>query len=348
MFFKNLIGAKRNLTMFLLALILFIAFLADLFFGSINIPISEIIKTIFTGKSSTPEWSVIIFDFRLPKALAAIFAGIALSVSGLQMQTIFRNPLAGPDVLGISSGSSLGVALVVLGMSSFFANQFATFLGNWAIVLAACIGAGATLTLILIVSSKVRDIMTILIIGIMIGAAISSVVSILQYFGSESMLKSFVVWTLGSLSHISNIQLLILGPCVFIGLFLSLLSIKRLDALLLGEKYAISMGLNVKQTRIIVFISTSILAGCTTAFCGPIAFIGIAVPHLSRVLFKTSKHGILIISSILIGSITLLICDIISQLPGSNLTIPINSVTALIGIPLVIWIIIRNKKQGLW
>jgi iron complex transport system permease protein len=341
-------GISRHVLIYLLLLLLVLFFLFDLFLGSTSIPFSEIIKTILTGHSSHPEWKIIVLDFRLPKALAAILAGIALSVSGLQMQTIFRNPLAGPDVLGISSGASLGVAILVLGMSGFFSSNISSVLGNWAIVLAACIGAAASLLLVLAVSSKVRDIMTILILGIMIGAAISSVVNILQYFGSESLLKSFVVWTMGSLGHISKMQLLVLFPCVLSGLVLSFLSVKRLNALLLGEKYATTLGLNIKFSRVLIFTSTSILAGSTTAFCGPVAFIGIAVPHLCRYIFKTSDHKILLFASMIVGAIVLLFCDMVSQLPGSDITIPLNSVTALMGIPVVVWIVIQNQKKNLW
>jgi iron complex transport system permease protein len=339
--------SKRVL--FYLLLFCFISlFVLDLFLGSVNISFPDIIKTLVTGHNSNHELEVVILDFRLPKALAAILAGIALSVSGLQMQTVFRNPLAGPDVLGISSGASLGVALLVLGLPSFFTSNISSILGNWALIIAACVGAAVTLFIILIISSRVRDIMTILILGIMIGAAISSVVSILQYFGSESLLKSFVVWTLGSLGNISKLQIGILSSCIALGLTLSFISVKKLDALLLGEKYAFTMGLNLKRTRLLIFISTSILAGSTTAFCGPIAFIGIAIPHICRIIFKTSEHRILLFATVIAGATILLLCDIISQLPGSNLTIPINSVTALIGIPIVIWIITRNRKQNQW
>jgi len=339
--------SKRVL--FYLLLFCFISlFVLDLFLGSVNISFPDIIKTLVTGHNSSHELEVVILDFRLPKALAAILAGIALSVSGLQMQTVFRNPLAGPDVLGISSGASLGVALLVLGLPSFFTSNISSILGNWALIIAACVGAAVTLFIILIISSRVRDIMTILILGIMIGAAISSVVSILQYFGSESLLKSFVVWTLGSLGNISKLQIGILSSCIALGLTISFMSVKKLDALLLGEKYAYTMGLNLKRTRLLIFISTSILAGSTTAFCGPIAFIGIAIPHICRIIFKTSEHRILLFATVIAGATILLLCDIISQLPGSNLTIPINSVTALIGIPIVIWIITRNRQQNRW
>ncbi len=339
---------SKSAIFYFLSFLLLLLFLLDLFLGSVNISFFEIAKSLVTGHSANKEWDIVIFDFRLPKALAAISAGIALSVSGLQMQTVFRNPLAGPDVLGINSGASLGVALLVLGMSLFSTAYFSSIFGNWVLIVAACIGAAASLFLILFVSSKVRDIMTILILGIMIGAAISSVVSILQYFGSESQLKSFVVWTLGSLGHVSMLQIGILGCCLTTGLLLSFISVKKLDALLLGEKYAVTMGMNIKATRMIVFLSTSILAGSITAFCGPIAFIGIAVPHICRLIFKTSEHKVLLLAAIIIGAAIMLICDIISQLPGSNLTLPINSITAFIGIPIVIWIITKNKSLNPW
>lgn len=338
----------RNRTIFIsLLLLFFIMFMFDLFLGSVNIPLSEIIRTFISGGNEKSEWSVIIFEFRLPKALAAILAGIALGVSGLLMQTLFRNPLAGPDILGVTSGASLGVAILVLGLPSFMTAITQSVAGNWAIILAACIGAIGSLLLVLFVSSKVRDIMVILILGIMIGAAISSVVNILQYFGNEYVLKSFVIWTFGSLGHINKTQLYVFAPCIVTGLLMALISVKKLDALLLGERYAVTMGLNLKATRTIIFISTGILAGSTAAFCGPIAFIGIAVPHICRMLFKTDKHMTILFGTIITGATVLLFCDIVSQLPGTNLTIPINSVTALIGIPIILWIIAHNYKRNL-
>lgn len=337
---------KISLLFYLLAVLLVFIFFLDLFLGSVNIPFLEILRALTTGHSSHHEWEIIIFDFRLPKALAAIMAGVALSVCGLQMQTVFRNFLAGPDVLGINSGASFGVALLVMGMSSFFNPLMIGIIGNWAVVIAACAGALITLLAILVISAKVRDIMTILIIGIMISFAITSIVSILQYFSNEALLKSFVVWTLGSLGHINKTQLTIMCPCVLSGLALSVISVKRLNALLLGENYAVTMGLRIKSTRLLIFASTSILAGSITAFCGPIAFIGIAVPHICRLIFKSSDHKILLFACSLVGAILLLLSDIISQLPGSNLTIPINSVTALLGIPVVVLIIVQNQKRN--
>lgn len=339
---------KSNFKTFLvwafLIIILFTLFVFDIFLGSVKIPFREIFHILFTGKSEYSEYSAIVLYFRIPKALTALFAGFALSVSGLQMQTIFKNPLAGPYVLGISAGASLGVAILVLGVSSFTViNQFGV-IGNWLIVIAAWIGSGLILFLILAISVRVKDIMTILILGIMFGSATTSIVSILQYFSSESMLKAFVIWTMGSLGGVSKSQLFVLIPSVSIGLIMAFLSVKMLNAMLVGENYAKSMGLNIKLSRFFVFFSTSLLAGSITAFCGPIGFIGIAVPHIARMIFKTANHKILLPGTMLIGGSVLLFSDMISQLPGKESSLPINSITALVGIPIVIWIIIRKQK----
>jgi len=329
--------------MFLFVLLV-VVLIADILIGTVNISIKDLFNIILLGDNTNINLNLILFDFRLPKALAAIIAGAALSVSGLQMQTVFRNPLAGPYVLGISSGASLGVALVVLSMSSVLGTAALGFSGNWLVVIAAWLGSAAVLLMIFIVSSRVRDIMTILILGIMFGSVIGAVVNILQYFSSESSLKSFVIWTMGSLSGITSSQLSVLIPSAIIGLILSFLSSKQLDVLLLGENYAKTLGVNIFRARFLIFVSTSILAGSVTAFCGPIGFIGIAVPHIAKILFKTSVHKYLIVGSALIGAVLMLVSDIISQLPQSGGSIPINSITALLGIPIIIWIILRNHK----
>ncbi len=322
------------------SLILF--FILDLFLGSVTIKPGDLIRSVFDGTTGTVD--TIVMKFRLPKAIAALIAGIALSISGLQMQTIFRNPMAGPYVLGISSGASLGVAFVILGLSPGFSPETINNLGNWSIVAAAWAGAGAVMILIMFISSRVKDILTVLILGMMLSGAISAIVSIMQYFSSETMLKAYVIWTMGSLGNLTASQLNVLLISCSIGLFISLASVKMLNALLLGESYAASMGLNVRLSRIIVFAGTSILTGSVTAFCGPIGFIGIAVPHIARIMFRTSDHKVLIPATILTGGSVMLLSDIISQLPGSDTVIPINSVTALIGIPVVIWVILRNRK----
>jgi iron complex transport system permease protein len=341
---KSVPARRQYLLLGFLFLLLVVAFFLDLFLGSVKIPFRNIINIFFDYSSEREEWTTIVLEFRLPKALTALLAGIALSISGLQMQTVFRNPLAGPYVLGISAGASLGVAILVLGFSSYFVLGNLQHLGNWAIVIAACLGSSLILLLIMTVSLRVSNIMTILILGIMFGSATTALVSILQYFSTESMLKAFIIWTMGSLGSVSDIQLNILMICVLLGSFTAFFSSKMLNALLLGEKYAKSIGLNIKLSRIIVFTSTSILAGSVTAFCGPIGFIGIAVPHIARMAFKTSDHQVLLAGTVVTGSLMLLISDVISQLPGYERILPINSVTALLGIPVIIWIIIRKRK----
>jgi iron complex transport system permease protein len=337
----------RSLT-FIILLVLFcialILFMLDLLIGPVSIPLKDTLKILFTGESVNSAWKTIIVDFRFPKATTALLAGMALSVSGLQMQTLFRNPLAGPYVLGISSGASLGVALVILGFAPLFDQGMVNPLGNWVRIFAAWIGSAAVLLLILAVSLRVRDIMTILILGILFGSATSAIINILQYFSHQTMLKAFVVWSMGNLGNVTNSQLLVLSITIAAGLLLAFFSGKMLNALLLGESYAKSMGLNVVLARTMVFISTSILAGSITAFCGPIGFIGIAVPHITRMVFKSADHRLLIPAVLIIGTIIMLISDILTQLPGSESTLPINSVTSLIGIPIVVWIIFRNQK----
>jgi len=327
-----------------LILLLIIFLILDIFFGSVSINPSQVLKALFTHTGSNYE--TIILKFRLPKAITALTVGIALSLSGLQMQTIFRNPMAGPDVLGLSSGASLGVAFVILGFSSNLSPENISGLGNWILVAASWAGAGAVMFLIMIISARVKDIMTILILGIMLSAGISAIVTIMQYFSNESMLKAYVIWTMGSLGNLTESQLSVLLISVAAGLILSLVSIKMMNALLIGENYARSIGLNIKLARFMIFTCTSILAGTVTAFCGPIGFIGIAVPHLARIVFKTSDNKILVPGTILIGGSMMLLSDIISQLPGSENVLPVNSVTSLIGIPIVIWIILRNRKYS--
>jgi len=339
---QKLKRGRAVLVFFLLSLLLMGLFVADISTGSSAVRFPVIIDMLFRGGNQ--ELMPILMNFRIPRALTALLAGVALSLSGLQMQTVFRNPLAGPYVLGISSGASLGVAILVLGISGGVGLQVIGFAGSWTMALAAWLGSAIVLLLIMIVSARVRDIMTVLILGIMFASAISAVVSILQYFSNETMLKAFVIWTMGSLGNLSWTQLKVLIISVFIGLVLGMFAIKKLDALLLGEDYATSLGLNVMSSRLIIFLSTSILAGSVTAFCGPIAFIGIAVPHIARLAFGSSSHRLLVPGSMLAGAVVMLAGDLVSQLPGSDRILPINSVTALIGIPVMVWIIIRKNR----
>ncbi len=334
----------RNTIFFILLLSLLILFLLDIFLGSVNIDAADIFKSLFSDNNELTE--TIIFKFRIPKAVTALFVGIALSVSGLQMQTAFRNPMAGPDVLGISSGASLGVAFVILGFSSGMSVESIAGFGNWLLVFAAWAGAGAVMILIMVISSRVKDILTILILGIMLSGGISAIVTIMQYFSNETMLKSYVIWTMGSLGNLTEGQLNVLVISVLAGVLLSFVSAKMLNAMLLGENYARTLGMNVRLSRILIFTGTSIMAGTVTAFCGPIGFIGVAVPHLARLLFKTSDHKVLIPGTLLTGGAVMLASDIISQLPGSDKVLPLNSVTSLIGIPIVIWILLKNRKYS--
>jgi iron complex transport system permease protein len=336
---------RTGLLFILLALLLLVLTIADLMTGAVKIPAFNVIGILSGTADHQQVWETILFDFRVPKMLTAILAGSALSVSGLQMQTIFRNPLAGPDVLGVSAGASLGVALVLLGLGDFFILHNLSYLGNWTQIISAWIGAGLVLLLIMFVSIRVRDIMTILILGILFGSAASAFVSILQYFSNQSVLKAFVIWSMGSLGNLTRIQLQVLAISLAIGFLLTLITLKVLNSFLLGETYSRSMGVNIRRTRLLVFISTSILSGSITAFCGPVAFIGIAVPHLARLLFGTANHHILVPASLLLGSELMLLADIVSQIPGSGILLPVNSVTALIGIPVVIWVIVYNRRM---
>ena len=328
----------------LLTVILILCFFLNISLGSVHIPFKSIFGSLF-GNIDHKTWQVIITDYRLPKAITAILVGSGLGISGLLMQTLFRNPLAGPFVLGITSGASLGVALVILG-SGLFGGLLATALvSKWSIVIAASLGSFMVLLAVLAVSNKVRDTMAILIIGLMFGSITASVVSVLSYFSSAEQLQQYIFWGFGSLSNLSWQELLIFFGIYSTGIVLSIASIKGLNSLLLGENYAKSLGLNLKQTRVIIILATSLIAGTITAFAGPIAFIGLAIPHLTRQIFKTSNHKILLPAVFLYGAILMLICDSIAQLPGSDYTLPINAITAIIGAPVIIWLLVRQRKM---
>lgn len=322
-------------------LLLFLSFLLNLSLGSVMIPFGEIVSGLFSGDWIKISWEQIILNYRLPKALVAIFAGIGLSLSGLQMQTFFRNPLAGPFVLGISSGAGLGVAILMLAGSAF---GFAlNGLNSWAIAFAGILGAGLVLSAVSLVAWKVKDSMTLLIVGLMFGSAVSAVISVLSFFSGAEALKLFTVWSMGSLGALAWSQVGILGVLIAIGCIPVFASIKSYNALLLGEAYAKSMGIRTEKMRWLMIGSTGILAGGITAFCGPIAFIGIAVPHLARIVWKSSDHRILFPASALIGAILLLLCDAAGQLPGFASTLPINAVTSLVGAPIVIGLILKRN-----
>ena len=328
----------------ILIFLLIILFALDIRTGSVPMNFREILGKIFIDNDGTTEWFTL-HEFRIPRILTAIIAGVSLSVSGLQMQTIFRNPLAGPYVLGISSGAGLGVAIAVLGFSGLFQYSVFSSGNNTILIVSAWIGAASIMFLILAVSYRIKNIMTILVLGIMLGSGISAIINILQYFSKESALKAFVIWTMGSLSGVSPSQIKYLLIGFIPGILLAILLIKPSNAILLGEDYARSLGVRIKTYRTLVFISTSLLTGTVTAFCGPIGFIGIAVPHISRMITGTTRNGILLLYTILLGSVIMLFSDIISQLPGSDLILPVNAVTSLIGIPVVIWILTSRKNS---
>jgi iron complex transport system permease protein len=321
-------------------------FLLDLSLGSVKISIKELLN-IIAGDASKKSWEYIFLNFRLPKAITAILTGAGISVAGLQMQTLFKNPLAGPSVLGISQGASLGVAVFVLSSTALFglSVNLQETLGSWGLVLFAVAGSFLVLLSVLLVSARISDSVTILIVGLMFGFITGAVVSILQFFSNPELIQNFLSWTFGSLSGVAWSQMQVMGPVIIAMLLLSLIFSKQMNALLLGEHYATGVGVNVPRTRLKLILITSVMAGTITAFVGPIAFIGVAVPHLARLLFRTSNHKVLIPATMMCGMIIMLICDIVSQVPGSQTTLPLNSITALFGAPIILGIIIKNKKM---
>lgn len=324
----------KNLKFILLVLLTAILFVADVVYGSVRIPINE----LFSGDE---VYHNIIYNFRLPKALTALITGAAISVAGLVMQTLFRNPLAGPYVLGVSSGASLGVAIFILAggmLPAMFVES------GWGLVISATLGAVLVLMMVLAVSFRVRQAVSLLIVGIMFGQLSGSLVTILQNSSDPDSLKLFVVWTFGSLSAVTWNYMWVMLPIVIVGLTIVFTIQKPLNALLLGENYAQGLGVNVGRTRFLIITAIALLAGATTAFTGPIAFIGMAVPHLVRGLLQTSNHQQTIPGSILVGASLLLLCDLVCQLPADGYTLPINAVSALVGAPIIIWIILKNRN----
>lgn len=330
--------SRTHILFLLLSTLVVVLFICDIVVGSVNLPVSQVLGALF-GDIADPAIRSIVIDIRLIKAIIALLAGVALSLSGLQMQTMFSNPLAGPYVLGVSSGASFGVALFLLGAPLLGLGTIPalSILGTAG---AAWIGAAAVLTLIIALSRKIKDIMVILILGMMLSSALGAVVEILQFFSNETVLKSFVVWTMGSLGDISASQLPFILAAIVIGVAVAILTIKPLNILLLGENYAKTAGINLKRVYRLVFLSTTLLAGTITAFCGPIGFVGLAVPHLARMIFRSADHRILIPASAIVGAAMLLIGDIISKV----MLLPINTITALMGIPVVVYIVTRNRN----
>ena len=337
---------SKNIFLFAsLTFLMLVLFLMDIGLGQVSIPLREVFKSLTGQEASKETWQYIIVNFRLPKAITAILVGMGLSISGLLMQTLFRNPLAGPYVLGLSSGSSLGVAFVILG-ASLLPSMFSSLVtSSYGIIIASWLGSFMVLSAVLVVSQRLRNTMSILIVGMMFGSFTSAFVGVLTYFSTAEQLQKFTFWSLGNLGNLSWSSIVILAISVLIGLFLSLVSIKSLDALLLGENYAKSLGLNFKKVRLIIIFATSILAGSITAFAGPIAFIGLAVPHIAKLVFQTSSHRVLFWGTLLFGAIIMLVCDIVSQVPGTDIILPINAITSIIGAPVVIWLLVGKRKM---
>ena len=336
---------RLHITLFvLIAVVLVVASFGDLLLGTTLIPLDEV-WAVLVGESTNANYVKIITELRLPKIVVAILSGVALSVSGLQMQTLFRNPLAGPYVLGINSGASLGVALFTLAMP-MFGLASGSMIMRLGLTGMAWIGSAVILMLVMSLSRKIKNINTILIIGMMLGSAISAVVGVLQYVGSEASLKAFVVWTMGSLSTVTRGDIAIFAPAVALGLLLSVVAIKSLNMLLLGENNARTMGLNVERSRLILFISTTLLAGSVTAFCGPIGFIGLAMPHLARLTFRTADHRVLLPASMLWGALSMVLCSLVADVVAhSSLVLPVNTITALLGVPIIIFVVVRNRYR---
>ena len=339
-------GQYSGLKMLSLLAAIVVLVVVNLLLGTVSIPMPEVCR-ILIGEGSNEIWTNIVISSRLPQTLTAIVAGAGLAVSGLQMQTVFRNPLAGPSVLGISNGSALGVAFVVL-LSGRLGGVALSQLGYWgeaAMSVAAIVGALAVLLLIMWVAQKVKGNVTLLIIGVMIGYLANAIIGVLKFLASEEDVKAFVVWGLGSFSRVSGDEMMLFVVLMCVLLPLAFLLVKPLNLLLLGDRYAANLGLNIKRSRMLVIISSGILVAIVTAYCGPIMFIGMAVPHLARSLFRTSDHRILMPATALCGSVLALVCNLIARMPGFEGALPVNSVTALVGAPIIAMVIFQRRKR---
>ena len=316
--------------------------IVDMLVGPEAIPMHEVVSSLWGDVSA--EYAIIIYKIRMPKVIVAIFAGVALSASGLLMQTLFRNPLAGPYVLGINSGASFGVALFTLAMPMVATT--APWLYNMGVTGMAWIGSAVILLLVMVLSRRIKSISVILILGMMLGSAISAVVGILQYMGTEESLKAFVVWTMGSLSNVTTDQLSLFIPIVVVGAVLSIVAVKSLNMLLLGECNARTLGLRVGVSRTIIFLATTLLAGTVTAYCGPIGFVGLAMPHLARMTFRTSDHRVLMPAAMLWGAVAMLLCCMLSDvIVRYSVMLPVNTITALLGVPIIVFVVLRNRNR---
>ncbi|WP_036385527.1 iron ABC transporter permease [Muricauda sp. MAR_2010_75] len=329
----------------LILVALLLAWLLNISSGSVAIPFGATLSSLLGNPVDVASWQYIIWEYRIPKAFTAILVGGGLSLSGLLMQTLFRNPLAGPFVLGISSGASLGAALLLMGTSLLTGLTSIAFLSDISLAIAASVGSFLVLLVVMLVAQRIKDTMALLIIGLMFGSITSALVSVLAYFSSAESLQRFIFWSFGSVGDLTSEQVFLLGGIVLLGTLLCILSIKALNAFLLGENYALSLGVSLKKSRLLIIIATGLLAGGVTAFAGPIAFVGLAVPHLTRQIFDTMEHRILIPAVFLYGAILMLLCDTLAQLPNTANVLPINAITSLVGAPVVIWLLVRKRKM---
>jgi iron complex transport system permease protein len=338
---------RRSTILRLLFILPIPIFLTSLAIGSVSIPILDVVTILLGGIPHKESWSDIIIQFRLPKAITSILAGAALSTSGLQLQTLFNNPLAGPSVLGINAGASLGVALVILGTQLIGGVSLTSLglIGSYCIVIAACLGAGIVTGLVILVSRRVRGASTLLVLGLLFGYGTGAMVDLLLYFSTAEPVKSYLNWTAGSFGGVTWEQLPIMSVGILSSLLLATLVAPSLNPLLLGESQAQSLGISIERLRLLVLISSSTLAGIVTAFCGPIAFIGVAVPHLCRGLLRTADLRWLFPAVSLVGATFAMVADIIAQMPGGKSVLPINSVTSLIGTPIIAWIILKQEQK---
>lgn len=323
---------------------LVICWLINISLGSVHIPVKEILKSLFGDETIKESWNYIILNYRLPKSFTAMLVGSGLSISGLLMQTLFRNPLAGPFVLGISSGASLGVAILILGISLFGGSLAALAFSNFGLALAASLGAFMVLSAVMLVARKLKNTMSILIIGLMFGSLTGAVISVLSYFSNADQLQQFIFWSFGNLGNLSWQELGLFFGVYILAILLVIIIIKPLNSLLLGENYAKSLGINLKRTRNLTLIATGLLTGIITAFSGPIAFVGLAVPHITKLVFTTSNHKTLVPAVAIIGAMVMLLSDTVAQIPNSEYTLPINAVTSIFGAPIVIWLLVRKRK----
>ena len=335
--------------MLLMTVLIVVFFLLNLLLGSVHIPLRSVCSILAGSTDESVVWQNIIWKSRVPQALTALVAGAGLSVSGLQMQTVFRNPLADPSVLGVSSGASLGVAFVVLlsGAVGGVALSHLGYLGEVALSLAAIVGAMSVMALIVYVSMKVRGNVTLLIIGVMIGDGANAIIGVLKFFSVEEDIRAYVIWGLGSFARVSGDQMLLFVGIMAVLLPLSFLLIKTMNLLLLGNGYARNLGLNIRRARLLVILCAGVLVAIVTAYCGPIMFIGLAVPHLCRAIFRSSDHRVLMPATLLVGAALALVCNLIARMPGLEGALPVNSVTALIGAPVVASVLFKRRKNEL-